>query len=75
MGGDLKVYGTNSGRQSRDVKKITAHSAYNSDKNNIPQNDVALIILAQPFTLSSTFSPVNITDNGTVDDEPCRVGK
>lgn len=76
MGDDLKVEwgAASASRQYRNISKIVVHEGY-SISNNIPKNDIALIILAEPFVPTNTFSPVDVTSDKFVDNESCRIGK
>lgn len=62
----------NTRRQSRNVRQIVRHKGHDPD---FQSNDIALLILENPFKLTPTFGPVNVTDVAPVDNEPCRVGK
>lgn len=73
MGDDLKISGPpTTRRQVRIVEKIVVHEKY--DSADVPNNDIALIIVEVPFVQTNTFRPVNVTEAGPADDEPCRVG-
>lgn len=73
VGDDLKSSegGASYHRQTRNVRRYIVHEDYDASHSN----DIALIILDKPFLLTPTFSPVNVTENRTVDNEPCRTGK
>lgn len=76
MGDDLRFFGNAPSvrRQYRNVRKIVAHEKYYPLFDKV-KNDIALVIVDEPFSLSSTFGPANIADVGPIDDEPCHVGK
>lgn len=76
MGDDLRFFGNvpSARRQYRNVRNIVVHEEYYSLFDKV-KNDIALVIVDEPFSLSSTFGPVNIADVGPIDDEPCHVGK
>lgn len=69
---ELATDSRNTRRQLRNVAKIVRHKYHDPD---FQSNNIALLILANPFVLTPTFGPVNVTDVAPVDNEPCRVGK
>lgn len=74
MGDDLRTTMIGSSRrQLRSIWRIVVHEEYKNAR--IPKNDIALLILERPFVETNTFGPVNVTDVGPVDEEPCRIGK
>lgn len=76
MGDDLKVKKRNASpsRQYRPISRISVHQGYDHNRY-IPKDDIAVIVVATPFLLTATFSPVNVTNITAVDNESCSVGK
>lgn len=76
MGDDAKVqeYDASPSRQYRHISRIVVHQGYDYYAY-IPKDDITLLMLAEPFVLTSTFSPVNVTNATAVDNESCRIGK
>lgn len=63
-------------RQTRKVSNGVVHPKFTIN-NNFPENDIAIIIVDEPFKETETFEPakLQISPAPPVDNEKCRIGK
>lgn len=65
--GDLKLSDSSGHEQRREVTKIIVHKEFNDDTN---ENDIALLLLDEPFVINENVAPISIPKQGqnTTDD-------